>query len=53
MGIAVYLSDAGDIFDGVFWYCPFSQDMSEMRTGNLLSPFLRDFLPSFTNVYIP
>ena len=28
-----WLSVAGDVFDGVFLYCPFSHGMSWMRSG--------------------
>ena len=30
--IAVHLAVAGDVFDGVFVYCPFSDEMSWMRS---------------------
>ena len=38
---------AGDVFDGVFLCCPFSHEMSWMRSGTYLSPFLRVFVPAF------
>ena len=31
--IAVHLAVAGDVFDGVFWCCPLSHEMSLMRSG--------------------
>ena len=31
--IAVHLPVAGDVFDGVFLCCPFSHEMSWMRSG--------------------
>ena len=31
--IAVHLAVAGDIFDGVFLWCPFSHEMSWTRSG--------------------
>ena len=31
--IAVHLAVAGDVFDGVFLCCPFSHEMSWMRSG--------------------
>ena len=31
-GIAVHLAVAGDVFDGVFLCCPFSHEMSRMRS---------------------
>ena len=31
--IAVQLAVAGDVFDGVFLCCPFSHEMSWMRSG--------------------
>ena len=31
--IAVYLSVAGDVFNGVSLCCPFSHEMSWMRSG--------------------
>ena len=30
---AVYLTVAGDVFDDVFLFCPFSLEMSWMRSG--------------------
>ena len=30
---AVHLAVAGDVFDGVFLCCPFSYEMSWMRSG--------------------
>ena len=36
----------GDVFDGVFLCCPFSHEMSWMRSGTYLSQFLRLFLPT-------
>ena len=38
----------GDVFVGVFLCCPFSLEMSWMRSGTLLSQFLRVFLPTFS-----
>ena len=32
-GMAVHLAVAGDVFDGVFLCCPFSHEMSWMRSG--------------------
>ena len=43
--IAVHLAVVGDVFDGVFLCCPFSHEMSSMRSGTELSQFLRVFLP--------
>ena len=37
---------AGDVFDCVFLCCPFSHEMSWMRTGTELSHFLRVCLPT-------
>ena len=31
--IAFHLAVAGDVFDGVFLCCPFSHEMSWMRSG--------------------
>ena len=31
--IAVHLAVAGDVFDGVYLCCPFSHEMSLMRSG--------------------
>ena len=45
--IAVHLAVAGDIFDGVFLCCPFSHEMSWVRSETKLSQFLRVFLPIF------
>ena len=44
---AVHLAVAGGVFDGVFLCCPFSHEMSWMRSGTYLSQFLRGFLPTF------
>ena len=44
--IAVHLAVAGDVFDGVFLWCPFSREMFWMRSGTLLSKLLRVFLPT-------
>ena len=41
-----HLAAAGDIFDGVFLCCPFSHEMSWMRSGTELGWFPRDFLPT-------
>ena len=38
----------GDVFDGIFLCCPFSHEMSWMRSGTYLSQFLRVFLPILT-----
>ena len=43
--MAVHLANAGDVFDGVFLYHPFSHEMSWMRSGTELSQCLRIFLP--------
>ena len=43
----MHLTVAGDVFDGVFLCCPFSHEMSWMR-----SEFLRVFLPTFTTVQV-
>ena len=40
--IAVHL--VGDVFDGVILFCLFSQEMSWMRSGTLLSQFMMVFL---------
>ena len=37
---------ASDVFCGVFLCCPFSHEMSLMRSGTSLSQFLRVFLPT-------
>ena len=37
-------------FDGVFLCCPFSHEMSWMRSGTYLSRFLRVFLPTHSNL---
>ena len=39
--MAVRLVVAGDVFDYLILCCPFSQDMSWMRSENKLSQFLR------------
>ena len=47
--MAVYLAVSGDLFDGVFFLilcCPFSHEMSWMRSWTELSQFLIIFLPS-------
>ena len=44
--MAVHLSVAGDVFGGVFLCCPFFHEMSWMRSGTILSKFLRVFLPT-------
>ena len=45
--MAVYLAVAGDVFDGVFLCCPFSHEVSWMRSGTKLRQFQRIFLPTF------
>ena len=45
---AVHQAVAGGVFDGIFLCCPFSHKMSWMRSGALLSQFLRDFLPTLS-----
>ena len=47
--IAVHLAVACDVFDGVFLCCPFSHEMSWMRSGTYMSQFLRVFLPTLLN----
>ena len=42
--MAVHLAVAGDVFNGV----SFSHEMSWMKSGTLLSQFLRIFLPKVT-----
>ena len=42
--IAVQLAVAGDVYDGVFMCCPFSHEMSRMRSWTSFSMFLRVFL---------
>ena len=44
--IAVHLVVAGDVFDSVYLCCPFSIEMSLMRSGTELSQFLRVFTPT-------
>ena len=46
--IVVHLAVAWDVYDGVFLSCPFSHEMSWVRSCTLLSQFLRGFLPTFT-----
>ena len=41
--MVVHLAVAGDVSDGVFLCCPF---LSWMRSGTVLSQFLRIFLPT-------
>ena len=41
-----HLAVAGVVFDGVFLCCPFSHEMSWMRSGTYLSQFLRVYLPT-------
>ena len=43
--MAVYLAVAGDVFDCVFLCCPFTYEISWMRSWTELSQFLRFFLP--------
>ena len=43
---AIHLAAAGDIFDCVFLCCPFSHEMSWMRSGTELGWFPRVFLPT-------
>ena len=49
--MAVHLTVAGDVFDGVL-FCAllFSHNMSWMRSGTELSQFLRIFLPTLTHL---
>ena len=49
--MAVHLAVAGDVFDGVFLCCSFSQEMSWMRSETYLSQFLMVFLPTLTEVH--
>ena len=44
--VAVHLAVAGGAFGGVFLSCPFSLGVSWMRSGTLLSQFMRVFLPT-------
>ena len=44
--MAIHRAVAGGVFDCVFLCCPFSHEMSWMRTGTKLSQFLRVFLPT-------
>ena len=39
--IAVRMAVAGGVYDGVFLCCPFSHEMSWMRSWTYLSQFLR------------
>ena len=48
--IAVHLAVAGEVFDGVFLCCPFSHDMSWIRSGTKMRQFLRVFPPTLVNV---
>ena len=48
--MAAHLAVAGDVFDGVFLCCPFSHEMSWMRSGTQLSQFLRVFLPTLSDI---
>ena len=41
--MAVHLAVASDVFGSVFLCCPFSHEMSWMRSGTELSRFLRIF----------
>ena len=45
-GLAVRLVVAGGVCGGVFLCCPFSHDISWMRSSTKLSHFLRVFLPT-------
>ena len=52
--MAVHLAVAGDVFDGVSLCAVFfSQEMSGIRSGAGLSPFLTIFLPNFNSIFIP
>ena len=44
--MAVYLAVACGVYGGVFLCCPFSHEVSWMRSLTLLSQFLRVFLPT-------
>ena len=44
------LASVDDVFDGVFLCCPFSHEMSWMRSGTELGQFLRVFLPSLEHI---
>ena len=46
LAMAVHLAVGCDVFDGVFLCCLFSHWTSWMRSGTLLSQFLRVFLPT-------
>ena len=46
-GKTVHLAVACDVFNGVFFGCPFSHAISWMRPGTKLSQFLGVFLPTF------
>ena len=46
--IASHLAVAAGVFDGVFLCCPFSHDMSWMRSGTSLSQSLTVFLPTLS-----
>ena len=50
--MAVHLTVASDGFNGVFLWCHFSHEMSWMRSGTLLSQFLRVFLPTSCTEYV-
>ena len=47
---SVHLAVAGNVFDGVFLYYPFSPRDVSMKSGTELSQFLRIFLPIFQHV---
>ena len=49
--IAVHLAAAGDVLDGVFLCCPFSHEMSWMRSGTELIHFLGAFLLTHTYLH--
>ena len=50
--MAVHLAVAGDVFDGVFLCCPFSQAMCWMRSGTELCKFLSVFLPTLDHIFL-
>ena len=52
MVIAVHMAVARDVFDYVFICCPFSHDISWMRSGTCLSQLLRvSLLLFYLNTY--
>ena len=47
---AVHMAVAGGVYDGVFLCCPFSHEMSWMRSWTKLSQFLRVFLSTLSEL---